>query len=113
MNCTKRVALIGVALVLGAALTACGKPTPPAPKTYTITIDQMAYSPKTLSARVGDTIVWDNKDIFRHTATARDNTFDLDIDAGKKASVVLSKPGTVQVICRYHPDMTGQLMVNP
>jgi plastocyanin len=111
------VAKRGVALVavmaLGAALVACGAPKPAGPKTYTVIVDQLAFSPQVTSARVGDTIVWINKDILRHTATAKDSSFDLDLDAGAQGVTVLKKAGTVQVYCRYHPGMTAQVMVSP
>ena len=34
-----------------------------------MTIEKMAFSPKEISAKVGDTVEWVNKDAFAHTAT--------------------------------------------
>ena len=39
--------------------------------TIQITMDNLVISPAEASAKVGDTIEWINKDIFAHTATAR------------------------------------------
>ena len=39
-------------------------------ETIQVTIDKLVFSPNEVNAKVGDTIVWDNKDILAHTATA-------------------------------------------
>ena len=41
-------------------------------ETIQVTIDKLAFSPATVEAKVGDTIVWVNKDVFAHTATVKD-----------------------------------------
>jgi plastocyanin len=114
MNFTKPLRLLAVAAVIGSgALASCSAPSRPAPKTYVVTMTNMDFSPKTLTAHVGDTIQWVNKDIFRHSATAKDGSFDVDIDVGQSGSTKLTKPGNVQVTCKYHPTMTQQVLVNP
>jgi plastocyanin len=60
---------------------------------------------------VGDTIVWDNRDMFRHTATARDGSFNVDLVAGAKGKTVLRKAGAIAFTCKYHPGMHGLLQV--
>ncbi len=45
---------------------------PASEATIQVTIDKVAYGPADISAHVGDTIEWSNKDIVAHTATARD-----------------------------------------
>ena len=40
--------------------------------TVQITMENLVISPAEALAKVGDTIEWINKDIFAHTATARD-----------------------------------------
>jgi len=39
-------------------------------ETIQVTIDKLVFSPTEVNAKVGDTIVWNNKDILAHTATA-------------------------------------------
>lgn len=78
---------------------------------YTIAIENMAFGKAPASLQVGDTIVWQNKDIFRHSATARSGTFDVDLAPGKKGEVTLKQAGEVEVFCRYHPTMTLKLTV--
>jgi plastocyanin len=98
------VAALGGAL----ALASCGKP---APATYTLTLANMAYGPAPDGLRVGDAIEWVNADIFQHSATARDGSFDVDLPPHAHARTVLTKPGQIDFYCRYHPGMSGRLAV--
>jgi len=81
--------------------------------THTITIDKMAFAPAPANLHVGDTIIWVNHDLFRHTATADDRSFDMDIAPGKSARTVLAKAGIVSFHCTYHPGMKGTLVIIP
>ena len=47
-----------------------------APVTHTVTIDASSYQPARLAVQAGDTVVWVNKDVIPHTATAEDARFD-------------------------------------
>jgi plastocyanin len=78
---------------------------------YRIVIDDMAFGPVPETLRVGDVIVWENRDIFEHTATARDDSFDVDLPPDSEASVTLETAGTFDFYCRFHPGMTGTLVV--
>jgi plastocyanin len=84
---------------------------PASAKTITVTIDNVAYAPKDISARVGDTVVWKNADPFVHTATARDKSFDIAIAPDKSGSLTLKKAGEFDYYCRFHPNMTGHISV--
>jgi len=55
----------------GAAVVALATMSIAHAETITVTIDKVAYGPVSVSAHVGDTIAWVNKDIVAHTATAR------------------------------------------
>ena len=78
---------------------------------HTVVIDKMVFGPPPAGVRVGDVVVWVNKDMFKHTATARDDSFDVDIAAGASARTVVRRAGTLRYFCRYHPGMIGQMMV--
>lgn len=82
-----------------------------APKVHVVVIDKMKFGPLPASLKVGDTIRWVNKDLFRHTATAKDGSFNVDLAAGAQGTMRLTKAGTIAFFCRYHPGMTGQLTV--
>ncbi|HEX8233311.1 MAG TPA: plasmid stabilization protein [Caulobacteraceae bacterium] len=103
------------ALVAGAAVLAgCGqKPAAPAGRTATIVVDQLAFGPAPEGLKVGDTVVWVNRDVLQHSATAGDKSFDVELPAGASARTTLTKAGTINYVCRYHPGMTGVLRVEP
>ena len=65
----------------------------------------MAFGPAPSDLKVGDAIHWQTSDIFEHTATARDGSFDVDMKAGADGRTTLTKAGTVEVYCRFHPGM--------
>ncbi len=81
------------------------------PTVHTVVMDKMVFAKAPTGVRVGDVIVWVNKDIFQHTATARDRSFDVDLAPGKSARTVVRKTGLVNYYCRYHPGMTGRMVV--
>jgi plastocyanin len=93
----------------GAAIVAV--PASAAPKVYTVTIQQMAFGALPAGLRVGDVIEWVNNDIFVHSATARDKSFDLELKPKAHARMVVKKAGRFAFYCRYHPGMTGTLVV--
>jgi plastocyanin len=82
-------------------------------ETIQITIQNLVNTPAEVSAKVGDTIEWINKDILAHTATARNGDWDVMIGPNKTAQVVLKKAGAVDYYCKFHPNMTGRLTVAP
>lgn len=82
-----------------------------APRVHTVVIDDMSFAAAPAGVRVGDTVRWVNKDIFRHTATARDKSFEVDLPPKATAETVVKKAGTVQVYCRFHPGMKLALVV--
>ena len=81
--------------------------------TIQITMENLVISPAEASAKVGDTIEWINKDIFAHTATARNGDWDVTIPPNKTVTSVLKKAGTVEYYCRFHPNMKATLVVAP
>ena len=91
-------------------------PAPPvaaaAPRTHVVIIDKMKFGATPVGVKAGDTIVWDNRDLFRHTATARNGDFSVDLPAGSRGKAVVRTPGTIAFTCRFHPGMRGVLRVS-
>ncbi|MCW5693728.1 MAG: cupredoxin family copper-binding protein [Pseudolabrys sp.] len=79
----------------------------------TITIDKLVFQLAEVEAKVGDTIVWDNKDVMAHTATASDKSWDVTIAPGKSGRLTLTRAGSVEYFCRFHPNMKGRIVVTP
>lgn len=94
------------------SVLACARtPPPPPPKTVSIAIADIAFVPLEVTARVGDTIEWTNKDIFDHTGTARDGAWDVAVEPGKSGRVVVKAAGTMEYYCKLHPTMVGKIVV--
>lgn len=109
----RTLALAGAALA-AAPVAALGAKAPAAkarPAIYTVTIKDMKFSPPPASIHVGDTIAWVNDDIFLHSATAKNGAFDAELKPGARLWTTFLKPGTYAFVCRYHPGMTGTLVV--
>ena len=81
--------------------------------TIQITMENLVFAPAEVSAKVGDTIEWINKDVFAHTATARNGDFDVTMPPKKTVTSVLKKAGTVEYYCRFHPNMKAVLKIEP
>jgi plastocyanin len=85
-------------------------PAAAAPRTYTVVMDKMKFGP-VQQVKVGDSIIWVNGDILKHSATAKDGSFNVDLPPGAKARMVVRKAGAIPFYCRYHPGMRGTLSV--
>ena len=96
-----------------AGLTAMSGAAAAAPRTYTVVIDKMKFGAMPTHLRVGDVILWVNRDIFRHTATARDRSFNVQLAPSESAKTVIRRSGAIAFYCTYHPGMTGRLIVAP
>lgn len=103
-RCVPRAVSAGAAMLLASPAIA-------APHSYTVVIDNMKFGPLPAGLHKGDSIVWVNRDFLRHTATAADHSFDVDLPARAKAKTVLRKSGSIPFVCRYHPGMKGVLQV--
>ena len=102
----------GRVLAIAAALS-LGIPVSAQAATIEISMENLEIAPAQANARVGDTIEWVNKDIFAHTATARNGDFDVTLPPKKTATLVLKKAGTIDYYCRFHPNMKATLTVTP
>ena len=101
-----RVLTIAAALSLGISVSAQAA-------TIEISMENLVIAPAQATARVGDTIEWVNNDVLAHTATAHNGDWDVIIPSKKTVKVVIKKAGTIEYYCRYHPNMTGQIVVAP
>ena len=98
-----------VTVLAGGAGTVASSSRPP--KTHTVTIAEMRFQPASLTAAPGDLVVWVNKDIVAHTATAA-GTFDSGtIEPARSWSHRIRKKGEVAYVCTLHPTMKGMLQV--
>jgi plastocyanin len=95
-----------------AALT-LGMPVSGHAATIQISMENLAISPAEATAKVGDTVEWINKDVFAHSATARNGDWDVTMPPKKTVTLVLTKAGAIDYYCRFHPNMKATLTVSP
>lgn len=82
-----------------------------APRIHTIVLAKMKFGPVPAGIRAGDTIVWVNRDPVKHSATARDRSFNIDLPPGKSGRMIVRRIGASPFYCIYHPGMKGTLNV--
>jgi plastocyanin len=104
----RRELLIGVP-VLAIMSLADGAAAAVGARTHSIEMQNMRFGPSPANIRAGDTIIWINRDLVAHTATARNHSFDVVIPSGGRATTVVRQAGTIAYYCRYHPAMGGSL----
>lgn len=102
---TRWLACLGA---LGAAFVACAEP----PQAHRVAIVRLTYAPATLLAAPGDTVTWVNDDLVPHTVTLGTEAGDADvIGVGDTLRRVMPARDTVRYWCRYHPGMTGAVIL--
>ena len=103
--------LSGRRVMLALALTVFAVPAHAA--TIQIVMQDLVFAPAEVTAKVGDTVELVNKDVFAHTATARNGEFDVNLPPKKTVTSVLNKAGTIEYYCRFHPNMKAVLKIAP
>jgi plastocyanin len=81
-----------------------------------VTMLNIAFSPKTVHAKVGDTVKWTNQDQVAHNVTYVSGpqfTSSSTFGNGGTYSLRLTKAGTIQYRCTIHPGMNGTIVVGP
>jgi plastocyanin len=80
-------------------------------ETRVIAMEGMQFQPATVTVKRGDKVVWQNKDIVPHTATAAGKFDSRDIAVSRSWSWTAKTPGRYEYVCTYHPTMKGALVV--
>ena len=135
----KRMALVP-ALVLALALGACGSsssssssassspvssststsattttsPASGSGKTVQVAIKNLAFQPKVVDAKVGQTVRWTNSDLPAHNITYVSGPkfkSSPTLDPGKTFQIKLTKAGTIKYFCSIHPFMKATIVV--
>ena len=104
----KFILLLGLLTVLTSCGASAPSPLPAAQETSatSVTIQNFAFSPESLTVKVGDTVEWVNEDSAPHTV------FDSGtLATGQSFSHTFDAPGTYVYHCSIHPSMTGMIIV--
>ena len=100
-------ASVAISILAIALAAAC----PAAAAVVKVEMKGIGFAPIKISAKVGDTIEWTNRDFVVHSATARDKSWDVDTPPNKSGRTAMKKAGKIAYYCRYHPNMTGEIDV--
>jgi plastocyanin len=81
--------------------------------TVTVNMQNIAFSPGSATAKVGQKVIWDNKDTVDHNVTAKSGaSFHSDnFGQGGTYEFTPKKAGTIKYTCTLHPGMDGTLTV--
>lgn len=97
-----------IALPSGVRLTA----SEPQARLHKVDIREFAFTPAELTIRLGDAIVWTNRDFAPHTATSAEGDWDTsDIVYGQSSRQVPKQLGVYDYICVFHPTMKARVIV--
>ena len=104
----------GLALVLQASGTASQNLPAAAPSVNgQVIMKGMRFQPTELTVHPGETIEFKNEDIFAHTVTADDGSFDSGlIQPGSSWKMTVQKAGTIAYHCAPHPNMKAVLVAS-
>jgi plastocyanin len=70
-----------------------------------------SFQPQELTVQAGAEVTVTNNDTTRHTFTADDGAFDVELDGGATDTVTVDEAGSYPFHCQIHPSMTGTLTV--
>jgi plastocyanin len=102
--------LVGAVVAGGmlSSIASCRAAPSAAPVSHPLTIDGTQFVPADITVKAGDTLVWENRDPFPHTATAPNGAFDSkEIPPGKSWTYTASAKGDFAYTCTIHPTMKG------
>ena len=109
---------VAVTALLAAALpelTAAGEAVVAAAASpATVTIDNFAFAPPTMTVNAGTTVIWKNEDDSPHRIGDKNGTFkSAALDTDDTFSHTFAAAGEYPYICTIHPYMVGKIVVKP
>ncbi len=82
----------------------------PETSTVSVTIQNFAFSPATITVKKGTAVTWTNMDSAPHTATG--DGFDTGVlKKGESGSITFNEAGTFDYTCTIHPSIKGKVIV--
>lgn len=95
--------------------SASGPATATGGKFVQVQMKNILFVPDRITARVGQTIRWTNKDDITHTVTAKKgaNFASKGLSKGDTFEAKVTKTGTISYVCTIHPNQRGTITVVP
>jgi plastocyanin len=84
-------------------------------QTVKVTMKSLAFDPKSITAKVGETVQWTNVDQPPHNVTYVSGpkfTSSGTLNTGDKFSLKLTAAGTIHYVCTIHPFMKATIVVS-
>lgn len=79
---------------------------------HRVVIDGMQFSPQVVEVRPGDTIVWENRDMFAHNVTApAAKVSSGELAPGQSWRYKVAKGPSFDYVCTLHPVMNGRVTI--
>ena len=79
-----------------------------------VIIDNYSFNPASVTVKVGTTVTWINHDDDPHTVDSSQGKFkSAALNKGDKFVYRFSEAGEYPFYCRFHPKMTGKVVVQP
>ncbi|TIS53265.1 cupredoxin family copper-binding protein [Mesorhizobium sp.] len=79
-----------------------------------VKIENFAFTPQTLTVKVGTTVTFENDDDIPHLVVANDASFrSKALDTGDTYVFTFTKAGDFAYFCGLHPHMQGTITVAP
>lgn len=113
--------LVAVLAALLLTLTACGSGEDgdggDGGGSAAVTLENISFQPADLEVDAGTTVTFTNEDAVAHTVTAGTpdapgDAFDDELGSeGASTTITFDEAGTVELYCRFHPQMTGTITV--
>jgi len=95
-------------LVLGASSVAAA----PEGAARSVSIQDSAFAPATITLNAGDTLTWTNADSIAHTASSTAGVWNSGtLNPGRSFTFTFVGAGTFAYRCEIHPSMTGTVVV--
>ncbi|WP_158807395.1 cupredoxin family copper-binding protein [Beijerinckia sp. L45] len=110
MRIILRHAAIGAVLLLAVDAAAADRPA----NEVTVTIDNFAFTPATITVDAGTHVTWTNRDDIPHTIVdaAEPRAFKSPpLDTGESFDHTFGSAGTFRYFCSLHPHMLGTIIV--
>jgi amicyanin len=83
--------------------------------TEEVEIEDMAFSPASITVKKGTTVTWTNRDAVQHTVTPDNPSTEFAasgmLSSDESYSVTFNTVGTYTYHCQPHPQMTGTVIV--
>jgi plastocyanin len=79
---------------------------------HEVSIKNLQFKPATIKIKAGQTVTWTNNDDRDHTVSFKEAKFQSDnLKPGQTYEHTFPKPGKFPYVCRYHPRMKGEVVV--